>query len=465
MVGLTIFAIATDVRMREPALAATQAVLPRAPAGPIQKLQVAKVFQTECAACHDVDGSGNVIRQSMPTLPDFSSLGWQMTQTDLEITHRIQDGDEPLMPAYKDKLTRDEILALTIYIRAFSVMPTTTPGPTLAQTTPIPEPETKQATTRPGEIQPSATAKLTKAGPGLGTTRPAPKLESSRPEPIVARIAVDRLYGAHCKGCHDVDGRGDLVRKTMPETPDFTDASWERSRTDAELLHSILEGKGKFMRPAKDKLGPTDAQRLVAFVRSFQKPEGSVTPEPVRPAANSPPVRPEADTQQLRPTAPGAPPQPASAPAPTNRVVEPPSSLSPSLATVAKRTRVATVRYREYCLSCHGIDGRGAEMKAAMPTIPDFTVGPWQGSKDRAELALSILDGKGTLMPAFRDRVSEDDAQNLVAYIRAFGPRQTRPVQSAALASEFEARFRQLEGQWDELERQLRDLPPRRILP
>lgn len=124
--------------------------------------------------------------------------------------------------------------------------------------------------------------------------------------------------------------------------------------------------------------------------------------------------------------------------------------------------------YREFCLSCHGIDGKGTEMRPNMPTIPDFTVGEWQDSKNRTALALSILDAKGTLMPAFRARVSEEDAQNLVAYIRAFGPRQTRQVESiapAAPASDFENQFRQLQRQWDELEKQLRELSPPRAVP
>jgi mono/diheme cytochrome c family protein len=273
----------------------------------------------------------------------------------------------------------------------------------------------------------------------------------------------------------------------MPEIPDFTDAAWERSRTDADLLHSILEGKGKFMRPVKDKLASPDAQRMVAFVRAFQGARGVITAEPVKPATESPPLRsPAVAIESSRPAAGPPPPGPATesqpsrpqvavasapaAPAPASipRVTEAPSALSTSGAATAERTRAATVRYREYCLSCHGIDGRGTEMRSAMPTIPDFTVGAWQDSKDRAELALSILDGKGTLMPAFRERISEDDAQNLVAYIRAFGPRPTRPVESAAPAapvSDFENRFRRLEGQWDELEKQLRALPPPRAIP
>jgi mono/diheme cytochrome c family protein len=133
-----------------------------------------------------------------------------------------------------------------------------------------------------------------------------------------------------------------------------------------------------------------------------------------------------------------------------------------------ERTRVATVRYREFCLSCHGIDGKGTEMRPNMSAVPDFTVGGWQDSKNRTELALRILDGKGTLMPAFRERVGDDDAQNLVAYIRAFGPRQTRQVESTAPAppaSDFENQFRQLQRQWDELEKQLRELSPPRSVP
>ena len=45
-----------------------------------------------CAACHGVDGTGKLIRAGMPTIPDFTSLAWQMSQTDLEITHRIRGG-------------------------------------------------------------------------------------------------------------------------------------------------------------------------------------------------------------------------------------------------------------------------------------------------------------------------------------------------------------------------------------
>ena len=61
-------------------------------------------------------------------------------------------------------------------------------------------------------------------------------------------------------------------------------------------------------------------------------------------------------------------------------------------------------------------------------------------------------------MPAFRGRVNDEQAQDLTAYIRAFGPTPTAP--SEVPASDFERRFRELQDQWNELQKQLESLPP-----
>jgi mono/diheme cytochrome c family protein len=95
LVGLTVFATATDVRMQEPAVAAAKAP----EAGAVQRLEVAQLYGSHCAACHGVDGSGRQMRAGLPTIPDFTSLAWQSSQTEVEILHRIQEGNEPLMPA------------------------------------------------------------------------------------------------------------------------------------------------------------------------------------------------------------------------------------------------------------------------------------------------------------------------------------------------------------------------------
>jgi hypothetical protein len=59
-------------------------------------------------------------------------------------------------------------------------------------------------------------------------------------------------------------------------------------------------------------------------------------------------------------------------------------------------------------------------------------------------------------MPSFAGRVSEDQAQALVAYVRAFGPAPTRADE--APAGDFEKRFREMQAEWNELQRQMREL-------
>jgi quinol-cytochrome oxidoreductase complex cytochrome b subunit/mono/diheme cytochrome c family protein len=389
LIGLTIFAIVTDVRMREPAIAVVQPPVPAEPAGLLQREDVAKLFNANCASCHGVDGSGKQIRPGMPTIPDFSSLAWQMSQTDLEITHRIQDGNEPLMPAYRNKLSEKQILALSIYTRAFAV---------------------------------------------TGTEPLPPQVALPLPSPAAAQMSPEQIYRAYCLACHDADGRGNTVRKAMPDMSDFADPKWQAMRTDAELLHSILEGKGKFMLPMKDKLNEADTKKMVAYVREFQEGKHMVNVAPQHPLV------------------PPAPEQPAIVPGPK-------SAEKPSAGTsteTAARLRVATVLYRQYCLTCHGADGRGLQLKASMPTIQDFTNRSWQEEVSNARMLVSILDGRGTLMPAFRGRITDEQAQDLVAYVRAFGPVQQRPREASS--TDFEKRFRELQEQWLELEKQLQAL-------
>jgi mono/diheme cytochrome c family protein len=397
LIGLTIFAIATDVRMTEPAQALAQGPAPAEPAGPIQRADVAQLYNSNCLACHGVDGSAKQIRAGLPTIPDFTSLAWQMSQTDLEITHRIQDGNEPLMPAYHDKLTQQQILALTVYVRAFAVAPAEVAAP------------------KP--FQP--------------------------PLPVTAGMPPVQVYRAYCLACHDANGSGQVARKAMPDLPDFTDPKWQAAHTEADLQKSILNGKGKFMLPMKDKLSPTDAEQMAAYVRAFRGGKQLIQVEPQPPIVPPPPTQPGIVT--------GPPAPPTTTPSPTSAAAE-----------MAARTRVAAGLYRQYCLVCHGIDGRAGEMKASMPTIPDFTSRGWHEGVSNPQLLVSILDGKGTLMPAFRGRVSDEQAQDLSGYVRAFGPALATP--SEAPTSDFEKRFREVQAQWYELQRQFHELskPPRR---
>jgi mono/diheme cytochrome c family protein len=83
----------------------------------------------------------------------------------------------------------------------------------------------------------------------------------------------EQVFKSMCAACHGSKGTGSAMRGEMPKIPDFTDPNWQRSRFDAHLKHSILEGKGKFMRPMKSKLTPAEADALVAHVRKFAQPK------------------------------------------------------------------------------------------------------------------------------------------------------------------------------------------------
>jgi mono/diheme cytochrome c family protein len=337
-----------------------------------------------------MDGSGELMRAKLPTIPDFTSRAWQVSQTDLEIVNRIEFGDLPQMPTFRYTLTRDQILSLAAYIRTFAGAPAAPAAP---------------------------------AAPG----------------PVAANMAPVQIFRAYCLACHNVDGRGGIVRPAMPDIPDFTSGQWHASKKDPELAQAILAG-GKFMPPMKDKLSAADADKMVRFVRGFDGGKqvvslesGALPPQPV-------PVPPGIEV-----------PVPA-APAP-ERV-----AVAPQSAEVGQRVRAGAVIFRQYCIACHGPDGSGSVMRAQLPPIPDFTSGSWQGEHSDPQLLISILDGKGTLMPANRGRVSEEQARDLVAYVRAFGPPDVRAAQLGP--SEFQKRFDALQQQWEALEKQLRTLAP-----
>jgi mono/diheme cytochrome c family protein len=120
----------------------------------------------------------------------------------------------------------------------------------------------------------------------------------------------------------------------------------------------------------------------------------------------------------------------------------------------------ASALYRRYCQGCHAADGKGA--LGSVKDLPDFTRASWQRQRTDVQLVVTILEGKGSGMPSFSERLGEAKAKALVAHLRSFAPDRPKAPEAGSLAAEaetdFGARFRQLQNELDELKRRMREL-------
>jgi mono/diheme cytochrome c family protein len=75
-------------------------------------------FKAKCAMCHGADGSGSTATGKALKVRDLGSTNVQ-GQTDAQLTEIITNGKDK-MPAYKGKLTDDQIKGLVVYIRSLA---------------------------------------------------------------------------------------------------------------------------------------------------------------------------------------------------------------------------------------------------------------------------------------------------------------------------------------------------------
>jgi mono/diheme cytochrome c family protein len=291
-----------------------------------EKKLITGLYNRHCIRCHGVDGRGV---WDIPKVQNFTDAKWQASRSNAEIARTILDGRGGTPEKRRDSLKLPPPSKATGVLH-WAIMPSFQ-----------------------GILTPEQAASMARFLRGF-----APSTEA-------LKTAATKIYATYCLACHDGTGKGNpMIRRTMPELPDFTSAKWQKSRTDRDFAQSLLMGKGKFHPPMGDRLGKVDVKEMVGLVRAFQVL-----------SSNDPVV-----------------------------------------------LRNGMVVFRHYCMVCHGPDGKGTQMRPALPPIPDFTNPDFHKERSDARLLLSILDGKGRLMPAQRGRLTEDQARNLVAYIRAFQP-------------------------------------------
>lgn len=78
----------------------------------------AALYGQKCATCHGKDGKGTAMWKSKGQ-PDFTDAKFQSSVTDQQISASIHDGKGKFMPAFKGKLSEDQISSLVAQVRAF----------------------------------------------------------------------------------------------------------------------------------------------------------------------------------------------------------------------------------------------------------------------------------------------------------------------------------------------------------
>jgi mono/diheme cytochrome c family protein len=78
-----------------------------------------RLFQRFCARCHSPDGTGTNMRDSRPTIPDFTQRAWQVSRNDPQLLVSVIDGKGVGMPPFRDKVAREQVRDLVAFIRAF----------------------------------------------------------------------------------------------------------------------------------------------------------------------------------------------------------------------------------------------------------------------------------------------------------------------------------------------------------
>jgi len=144
--------------------------------------------------------------------------------------------------------------------------------------------------------------------------------------------------------------------------PDLTDADWLYGGDDQTILTSILEGRKGVMPPLGGAIGGNGVNEVAAYVVSRV---GTQVP--------------------------------------------------------ADWAAAGKTRFDALCSACHGVDGRGNPALGA----PNLVDNAWLYGSNIESVVAAVRDGRNGVMPAWRGRLSDDEARLILAWIKVQGRIQT----------------------------------------
>jgi cbb3-type cytochrome c oxidase subunit III len=82
----------------------------------------AAIYAAKCSICHGKDGRG-IPNWRAKGQPDFTDAAWQKSRTTAQIGEATKNGKGRNMPAFKAKLSDEEITAVAVHVKAFGKKP------------------------------------------------------------------------------------------------------------------------------------------------------------------------------------------------------------------------------------------------------------------------------------------------------------------------------------------------------
>lgn len=328
------------------------------------------LYIAKCSACHGPDGAGTTTVGRSLKLGDIRPA--IKSSSDEQLRQLIIEG-RGKMPANK-KFNEEQLGNLTVFLRDLAAG----------------NPDTGQAV----------------------------KQTQAQPLPNVKDVFRDK-----CSACHGSDGTGRTTIGKSLKIPDLT-SDLVQTRSADELAQAIGQGQGR-MPAYEKKFNPVQIEQLASYVRAFAK-----TGESNQPAENAKSV---VAVSQLPPppsTQTAPPPDrisPAASTAPNAAATNSPKEVNETThegklaatATVMKTPLSASQIYAAKCSVCHSIDGSGTGTVGKSMKIPSL-ISPQVQMKSGDALAEIISNGAGK-MPSYNKKLSPEQIQLLVAYIRALG--------------------------------------------
>jgi mono/diheme cytochrome c family protein/uncharacterized membrane protein len=282
----------------------------RPPAAPMTGgSAVRELFQKRCVKCHGADGTGRPARRRLTQIPDFTNAAWQARRNDEQLLTSVLEGVDE-MPSWRGRISEQQSRSLVAHVRAFAPKAGTSRGVSPespghkgggrknARGGPTPKPAPPAGFDEPShpleeevhELQTQSrrleqdvhdlqtqSHKFATDSPDSVDSKPAhfQQRQVSRPPAAAAGGSATReLFDERCVKGHGVDGTGNKVRSRLAEIPDFTKPSWQARRAGAQLVASVLNGKGSEMPPNRGKISEKQARGLVAYICGFAAQSG-----------------------------------------------------------------------------------------------------------------------------------------------------------------------------------------------